>query len=81
MNTYLSDDEKRSLLEGNLRSFALDSYGHELNRQVAVDAGDTEAVAVAEAAIATIDAASATYEVELQALTPDSGTVTAISNE
>lgn len=68
MNTYLSDHEKRQLLESNLRSFALDSYGHELNRQVAVSNGDNDAVTLAEQAIETIAIATATYQAELQTL-------------
>lgn len=64
----LTDTEKRALLEGRLRTFALESYGHELNKQVAAATGDLDAVAAADAAIATIATAAATYEQELAAL-------------
>lgn len=68
MTMYPTDNEKRALLEGRLRGFAYDAYGHELNRQVAVAAGNTEAVQVAERALAEIAVATATYEQELASL-------------
>lgn len=66
--TDLSNDEKRALLEARLRAFALDSFGHQLNRQVAVTAGDEAGMAAADAAIDTIQSMSAVYQQELAAL-------------
>lgn len=66
--TALTDDQKRQLIEGYLAQFAVDSFGHELNREVAIVKGDTEAVARADAAIAEIATATATYQAQLDAL-------------
>lgn len=68
MPPTLSDDEKRALIEARLRAFAVDSFGHELNRQVAVATDDTDAIAVADTALQTIAVAAATYQQELDAL-------------
>lgn len=68
MTIYPTDDEKRALLEGRLKGFAYDAYGHELNLQVAVATGNTEAVEVAERALAEIAAATIVYEQELNAI-------------
>jgi hypothetical protein len=64
----LSDAAKRQLIESRLAAFAIDSYGHELNRAAAGD--DVDAVVAATEAIAAIAATAATYEIELAALPP-----------
>ena len=66
--TYLTDDQKRALIESRLQTFAVDSFGHELNRAAAGD--DVEAVTVATEAIAAIAATTAAYEAELATLAP-----------
>ena len=66
--TTLTDAEKRVLIESRLQSFAVDSFGHELNRAAAGD--DIEAVIVATEAIAAIAATTAAYEAELATLAP-----------
>jgi hypothetical protein len=68
MPSTLTDDEKRSLLEGHLKSFAIDAYGHEMNKQIAIASDDTEAITAADEAIAIITAAAVTYEAELEKL-------------
>jgi hypothetical protein len=68
MSIFPTDIDKRALLEGRLRGFAYDAYGHELNRQVALATGDTEAVQVADRALAAIAVAKVTYEQELASL-------------
>ena len=70
MPLTLTDDEKRSLLEGHLRAFAIDAYGHEMNKQVAIASDDSEAVVAAETAIERIVVATAAYEQELAVLVP-----------
>lgn len=70
MSIYPTDDEKRALLEGRIRGFAYDAYGHELNKQVAMAAGNSEAVQVAEQALEDIATATSVYEQELAALIP-----------
>ena len=64
----LSDDAKRQLIEGYLAQFAVDAFGHTLNREVAVSKGDTEAIAKADEALAEIAVATSTYQAQLDAL-------------
>jgi hypothetical protein len=66
MTDYLSPEEKRQLLESRIRTWSLDAYGHELNKAAAGD--DPDAIAAADAAIATIQLAITVYEAELAAL-------------
>lgn len=68
MSLTLSDEAKRQLIEARLAAFAVDAYGHELNRQVAVENDDEEARLLSEEAIASIEAATLIYETELQGL-------------
>lgn len=70
MPPTLTDNEKRILLEQRLKAFAIDAYGHELNRQVAVATDDIEAVTAADTALEQIAVATATYEQELAVLGP-----------
>ena len=67
--TELTTEQKRQLLESRISSFALDAYGHELNKAAAVD--DPNAIAAADAAIAKIQSAITVYEAELAALPPE----------
>lgn len=72
MPPTLSDDEKRAVIEQRLKAFAVDTFGHELNRQVALATGDADAAATAAQAIATIAVCADTYQQELNALpTPE----------
>jgi hypothetical protein len=73
--TTLTDQEKRGLIEARLRSFALDSFGHELNRAAAIAADDTEAVTAADLALVAIATTTAAYETELASLEPTPGEV------
>ena len=66
--TTLTDEAKRQIIESRLATFAVDSFGHELNRAAAGD--DLQAVTVATEAIAAIAATTAAYEAELAALAP-----------
>lgn len=65
MSHYLNDEEKKSILESRLRSFAVDAYGHELNLQVAISNNDDEAILASNEALNTIAVATATYQQEL----------------
>lgn len=66
--SHLSDDQKRQIIQGNLSQFAVEAYGHMLNRQVALAKNDLESVVAANVALETIAIATATYQVELDAL-------------
>jgi len=64
----VNDDQKRQLIEQRLQQFAVEKFGHEMNRQVAVGADDTDAVAAADASITTLNTVIAVYQTELGAL-------------
>lgn len=64
----MNDDQKRQLMEARLQQFAVEKFGHEMNRTVAVTADDTDGAAAADAAIATLDTVIAVYQAELEAL-------------
>jgi len=68
MTVYPTDNEKRALLEGRLRGFTYDAYGHELNRQVALTVGNADAVQVAENALAELATATTVYQEQLAVL-------------
>lgn len=68
MSLKLSDETKRQLIESRLAAFAVDAYGHELNRQVAAESDDEKARLLSEEAIALIEAATLIYKTELQGL-------------
>lgn len=70
MPVELADEQRRQVLESRLTQFAFDRFGHTLNRQVALEHGDSEAVAKANDAIAIIDSAALVYESELASIPP-----------
>lgn len=75
MAEYLSNDEKRNLIQTNLKQFATDAFQHDLNRKIAIAAEDTEAVVVAEDAIVVIENAISMYEQELDILVSPEPTI------
>lgn len=66
MSIYVTDEEKRQLLESRLRSFAIDSYGHELNK--ATSGGNPETITEANNALAILAESTTVYEAELASL-------------
>jgi hypothetical protein len=69
-NNLLTVEQKRSLLEQRIQQFASEAYQHELNRQIAVNVEDEQAVAQSEQALVTLEAAITVHEAELAGL-PD----------
>jgi hypothetical protein len=69
-SSILTPEQKRSILEQRIQQFAAEAFQHDLNRQVAENTGDTDGMANAAAAIATIDEAIAVHQNELVKL-PD----------
>lgn len=64
-SSYLSDEQKRSILEQRIQQFAAEAWQHQINAQIAEAAGNTEAVEQANTALATIGDAIAVHETEL----------------
>lgn len=63
MTGYLTDAAKRQILQSRIQSWALDAYGHQLNKAAAGD--DLDAIAAADDAIVVIGSTIAIYEAEL----------------
>ncbi len=64
----LSSGQKQVLLTERIRRFTVEAYQHQLNRQVAEAISDSEGVANADAALATIETAITVYQEEMDAL-------------
>lgn len=71
MSLPFPDEAKRQLIESRLAAFAADAYGHELNRQVAIESDDEKARLLSEEAIEAIAMAATAYEKELNNLSQD----------
>ena len=68
---YLSDQDKKSIINQRLVQFAAEAYQHELNKQAAVAVSNEEAVNVADAALVVIEEAINLHEAELASLPAD----------
>lgn len=68
MSIELTNEQRRQVLENRLAQFAFDKYGHVLNKQIALQNNDQEAVVAADNAIAVIDLAADVYKVELDSI-------------
>lgn len=62
LNKYLSPDQQAALKQQRLEQFAAEAFQHQINRQIAERIGDTEAIAAADAALATLTIAIEEYE-------------------
>lgn len=63
--TFLSNDQKRAIIEARISQFALEGYQHELNKSTATT---PEQIAAADEAIAIISEAITKHQTELEAL-------------
>lgn len=63
-DTFLTEEQKRAIIEQRIQQFAAEAYQHELNKQVAQQIGDDAAIAQADAALATLETAIAVYQKE-----------------
>jgi hypothetical protein len=64
----LTSEQKRALLEQRIAQFAAEGYQHTLNKQIAENTGNTEALALAENSIEIISAAIEAHQAELATL-------------
>jgi len=65
INKYMTKDEQKALIEGNLKAWAQDYMAHQLTTKISVDA---DVVAKAEGNMATIESAFVIAEAELALL-------------
>ena len=62
---YITDDQKKKILEDRLAQFATEAYQHSINAQVAQSLGNDEGVENASNALAILEAAIDAHEAEL----------------
>lgn len=67
---YLTDEEKRNIIEQRLKQFSAEKFQFEINKDVSAAINDETAVANADAAIATLTTAIEVHEAKLAELTP-----------
>ena len=60
----LSPEQKQALLTERIQQFAAEAYQHQLNKQIAETISDVDAVAAADAALATLETAIGVYQAE-----------------
>ena len=60
----LTPEQKQALLTERIQQFAAEAYQHQLNKQIAESISDTEAIANADAALATLETAITVYQTE-----------------
>ena len=64
----LTDDQKRSILDQRITSFAADAYANAINKKSAEALGDADAAATAQANIDTLTKAIEVHQEELSTL-------------
>lgn len=62
---YITDDQKKKILEDRLAQFAAEAYQHSINAQVAQSLGNDEGVENASNALAILEVAIDAHEAEL----------------
>ena len=67
-NSLLTSEQKHNLLTQRIEQFAAEAYQHELNRQIAEQVFDADAVTSAEAALVTLETAINVHQSELDNL-------------
>jgi hypothetical protein len=65
---YITDDQKKKLLQDRLAQFAAEAYQHSINAQVAESLGNDEGVENATNALGILEAAIDAHEAELSTL-------------
>jgi hypothetical protein len=65
---YITDDQKKKLLQDRLSQFAAEAYQHSINAQVAESLGNDEGVENATAALSILEAAIDAHEAELKTI-------------
>ena len=60
----LSPEQKQEILAQLIQQRAAEAYQHQLNKQIAETISDVDAVAAADAALATLETAIGVYQAE-----------------
>jgi hypothetical protein len=66
--SFLTDDQKRQLLENRIQQFAAEAYQHSLNKQTAEKIGSEEQAESAQSSIDILQAAILVHAEELSKL-------------
>ena len=66
--TLVPTEQRRAMLQANIEAWALDGYANQINAENAAKIGDTAAEEQAKANMATIAAAIANAQAELETL-------------
>jgi hypothetical protein len=67
-SAYLTDEQKRSIIEQRIQQFAVEGYQISINRKVAEASADEAVIAEIDKNIETLASVIAAYKVELDAL-------------
>jgi hypothetical protein len=67
-SAYLTDEQKRSIIEQRIQQFAVEGYQISINRKVAEANADEAVIAEIDKNIETLASVIAAYKVELDAL-------------
>lgn len=67
-STYLTDEQKRNILQQRIAQFAAEAYQHEINKQVAVATNNEDGSAAADNALEILGKALEVHEEELAKL-------------
>lgn len=66
--SFLTDEQKKSILEQRLAQFAAEAFQHEINKTVAAATDNEDGVKAADEALVILDKAIEIHKVELDAL-------------
>lgn len=64
----LSDDQKKSILEQRVAQFAAEAYQHDINKKMAIAAGNDEGIKSSDDALVILEAAIVVHQEELAKL-------------
>lgn len=68
-NQFLTEDQRKNLLNQRIQQFAAEAFQHEINRKVAVETNNPEGEAAAVEALQILDKALEIHVAELESLT------------
>lgn len=67
-DNYLTDEQKKIILEQRIQQFMVDAYQHTMNKKVGLETDNEEAVAIAEANLETLETAIEIHQAEIKKL-------------
>lgn len=69
--SLLTDEQKRNILTQRVSQFATEAYQHTLNKTTCESLGDAAGIEAADKALAVLEAAIATHQAEIAALSAE----------